>query len=97
MKLRLALIASTLSLAACNSGEPAAEGERKTAAGEVLGGTISDDMLPLDTVTSQSPPMGGSTESGSDGEAEANDPANAPPRDSDEGPGDPPVAEAPAE
>jgi hypothetical protein len=31
--------------------------ERKTAAGEVLGGTISDAMLPLATVTSQSPPL----------------------------------------
>jgi hypothetical protein len=31
--------------------------ERKTAAGEVLGGSISDAMLPLATVTSQSPPL----------------------------------------
>lgn len=43
-------------LAACG-GDAGAEGERKTAAGEVLGGTISDDMLPLDTVTSRSPPL----------------------------------------
>ena len=28
-----------------------------TARGEVLGGTISDDMLPLDTLQSQSPPL----------------------------------------
>lgn len=44
-------------LAACNGTGDGAEGERRTAAGEVLGGTISDDMLPLDTVTSQSPPL----------------------------------------
>ncbi|MGN3975183.1 hypothetical protein [Tsuneonella sp. SYSU-LHT278] len=46
-----------LAIAACGGNDPGAEGERKTAAGEVLGGSISDDMLPLDTVTSQSPPL----------------------------------------
>ena len=50
----LALLAA---LAACGGTDEGAEGERRTAAGEVLGGTISDDMLPLDTVTSQSPPL----------------------------------------
>ena len=43
-------------LGACG-GDAASEAERKTAAGEVLGGSISDEMLPLDTVTSQSPPL----------------------------------------
>ena len=44
-------------LAACGGNAGDAEGERRTAAGEVLGGSISDDMLPLDTVTSESPPL----------------------------------------
>ena len=43
-------------LAACDSGsDGAADG--RTAEGEVLGGTISDEMLPFDTVKSQSPPL----------------------------------------
>ena len=54
--LRLAALAPLALLAACNgSGEKGPE--RKTAAGEVLGGSISDSMLPLDTVQSQSPPL----------------------------------------
>ena len=54
--LRLAALAPLALLAACNgSGEKVPE--RKTAAGEVLGGSISDSMLPLDTVQSQSPPL----------------------------------------
>ena len=49
----LALLAA---LSAC--GDETDEGpERKTAAGEVLGGSISDAMLPLATVQSQSPPL----------------------------------------
>ena len=42
--------------------------ERKTAAGEVLGGSISDAMLPLDTVQSQSPPLPASGTDETDGE-----------------------------
>ena len=67
-------------LAAC--GDKKSDGpERKTAAGEVLGGSISDAMLPLATVTSQSPPLresapgaGGTSEdesAGSDDDADA--------------------------
>ncbi|MGI9374984.1 MAG: hypothetical protein ACR2PC_02625 [Tsuneonella suprasediminis] len=45
-------------LAACGDKDSAgASAERQTAAGEVLPGTISDEMLPLDSVKSQSPPM----------------------------------------
>lgn len=97
MILRPMTIAATLLLAACNSGEPPAEGERKSAAGEVLGGTISDDMLPLDTVTSQSPPLqdSGSGEAGTGATpSDADDPAAAPPRDSGEGPSGEPTAAA---
>lgn len=54
--MRLALIiAACAGLTACQA-EPAATGpERRSAAGEVLGGEVTDDMLPLDTVRSSSP------------------------------------------
>ena len=47
-----------LALAACDSSDPeqaSATGAR--AEGEVLGGTISDEMIPLDQLRSQSPPL----------------------------------------
>lgn len=62
------LLALLAALAACGGTDEGAEGERRTAAGEVLGGTISDDMLPLDTVTSQSPPL---RETGKSGDSAA--------------------------
>lgn len=50
---------ATLALAGCGD-EAAGDGEAVAtggeAAGEVLGGTISDDMLPLEELTSTSPP-----------------------------------------
>lgn len=50
----LALIA----LAACGLGEDEkAADDTRTAEGEIQGGTISDAMLPLDTLKSQSPPL----------------------------------------
>ncbi len=58
MKSRLpALILPALLLSACgdDTSTPAAKGDERTASGEVLEGTISDAMLPLDTVTSQPP------------------------------------------
>lgn len=72
-----------LVLSACG-GEPEApaadQGERQ-AEGDVLGGTISDDMLPLDTVTSQSPPVKEADipESESDGGSEGGSSAPAAP------------------
>lgn len=63
-----ALAALCVVLAAC--GDDRASGEQEDAArdarGEVLGGTISDDMLPLDTVRSQSPPLVEAEEGGED-------------------------------
>lgn len=44
-----------LLLTACGGG--ADDGDERTASGEVLEGTISDAMLPLDQVTSQPPPL----------------------------------------
>lgn len=54
---RLFILPLLTLLAACDNGGDAAGPERKTAAGEVLGGSISDAMLPLDTAQSQSPPL----------------------------------------
>lgn len=56
MQRTIAVAALILTLAACDGGtdgDTAGSG----ADGEVLGGTISDEMLPLDTVRSQSPPL----------------------------------------
>ena len=58
-------------VSACRENEGANGPERKTAAGEVLGGSISDEMLPLPTVTSQSPPLRESA--ADDGEKTAGD------------------------
>lgn len=74
------LIAVTLPvaflLAACGE-EPAKEPAQSdgTASGEILQGSISDAMLPLDTVTSQSPPLKQSApaESASDDENSGDD------------------------
>ena len=51
----LLLPALALSLAAC--GEEQQGADDRTAQGQILEGTISDDMLPLDTATSQPPLM----------------------------------------
>lgn len=54
--MRLALTMSALAALAACRGQPETAGpERRSAAGEVLGGEVSDDMLPLDTVRSTSP------------------------------------------
>jgi hypothetical protein len=78
MRKTIAVVALTALLAACDSGaDDAADG--RTAEGEVLGGTISDAMLPLDTVKSQSPPL--RTEPAGDAEgddASADEAAEAP-------------------
>lgn len=56
-RVRPVALAVLFALSACGGGTEQAANERKTAAGEVLGGTISDAMLPLDTVRSASPPL----------------------------------------
>ena len=63
-----ALVTAGAFLAACESESappPVEDDGRATAEGEVLGGTISDEMLPLDTLRSQSPPQGSGSGSGS--------------------------------
>jgi hypothetical protein len=71
-----------MALAGCGSDPapvPAGDG---TASGEVLEGSISDAMLPLDTVQSQSPPMEKAPsepgDSASDPAGEDDDSAEAP-------------------
>lgn len=56
MKKAIAGLAGVLLLSACGE-EPASEteGDNREASGEVLEGTISDEMLPVDEVRSQAP------------------------------------------
>ena len=54
------LVAGPLVLSACQDEAPLEENADeadRAAKGEVLGGTISDDMIPLDRLRSQSPPV----------------------------------------
>lgn len=68
MKLRFAMLAlPALLLAGC--GDSSADDDERTASGEVLEGTISDGMLPLDTVTSQPPLVKAQPSAGASGEA----------------------------
>ena len=54
--MRVALtIAALAALAACGTGTDEAGPERRDAAGKVLGGEVTDDMLPLDSLRSTSP------------------------------------------
>jgi hypothetical protein len=71
-------LALTGGLAACSEeaatpGEGATVEEGGEAAGDVLGGSISDDMIPLEQLTSQSPPLrrAPSTQAASDQDAPA--------------------------
>ena len=89
MKARL-LVAASLALLLVGCGGHK-EKDQRTASGQVLQGTISDDMLPLATVTSQPPHMrvkaSGSATLSADVLTDVDDDAT------DEGPGDaPPVA-----
>ncbi|WP_435198775.1 hypothetical protein [Qipengyuania sp. 902] len=66
----LALVCA-LGLAACgdDAAEAPAEGDERGARGEVLGGTISDDMIPLDQLQSQSAPQNPGPDSGDGSDA----------------------------
>ncbi len=73
-------ILPALLLAACGD-DPAAETAKSGEVGELSGGTISDDMLPLAEVQSQSPTL--KSEASSDGGAGAGS-SNDPDTDSSE-------------
>ena len=53
------VLACALGLAACgdDAADAPAEGDERGARGEVLGGTISDDMIPLDQLKSRAAPQ----------------------------------------
>lgn len=69
--------------------------DTRAAEGQVLGGTISDSMLPLATVTSTSPPDNKGDE-GSSGTKPTPAPAPTPSSDISAAPSDNPSAAAPA-
>ena len=73
----IALLATGAVLASCESetAPPPAQDQGRAAKGEVLGGTISDDMLPLDTLRSQSPPQRAAAEGSGRSDAEEGDEA----------------------
>lgn len=52
-------LAAMLALAACGGDAPAAQAgdDNRSAEGEILGGSISDEMLPLERLQSQSPTL----------------------------------------
>lgn len=61
---RSILLTPLLMLGACGgeAEQTAADDGDLVAKGEILGGSISDEMLPLESVTSQSPPLAGEEE-----------------------------------
>jgi hypothetical protein len=94
MKARLlAAACAVLLLAGCGGKKDKVD--QRTASGEVLQGTISDDMLPLATVTSQPPKArphaaASGSDSADDGDATDDDtgdatPDDAPPPSGDDG------------
>ena len=92
MRLPRLLAAATLAalLAACNGDAPE-EGE---ATGEVLEGTISDEMLPLDRVQSEAPladPTGTARGSQSNAGADDAEPADEADIGAEDAPADEPV------
>lgn len=67
----LAICASALLLASCGDSKDAAESndaEETGPQGEVLGGSITDSMLPIAMVQSQSPKRGGDDGEAPDGD-----------------------------
>lgn len=75
------LFAPIALLTACGDPEPVAETATEQggkATGEVLGGSISDDMIALDQLTSQSPPAEPVATSSADNSSAAPAPASEP-------------------
>lgn len=77
---RLVLLALSLALVACSSEQKPAQ--KNTAGGEILEGSASDAMLPLDTVRSQPPlappPQASGKAAVKDGEEVTDDASDAP-------------------
>jgi hypothetical protein len=66
--LNLVMLPAMLALAACTEQAPERVEDAREAEGEVLGGSISDDMLPLDQLRSQSPILRETTVTTTEGE-----------------------------
>ncbi len=75
---RLVLLAPILLAAACTDDPSAPAESGGEAAGEVLGGEISDAMIPLEQLTSQAPLAPRAATSAADLDAEQPDPAAEP-------------------
>lgn len=71
------LLALALLASACGDETSGSVAEGEEAVGEVLGGTISDEMIPLEQLTSQPPPLPRATASAGDGGSGAERPAAA--------------------
>ena len=72
MTARFAMIMpAALLLAACESepevAAPAGDDKNRGAVGEVLGGTISDEMIPYEDIKSRAPTMGDDEDGDSEG------------------------------
>ena len=79
------VLAFALGMAACgdDAAETPPEGDERGARGEVLSGTISDDMIPLDQLQSQSAPQNPGSDSGEVADANPSpEPAAEAPSDS---------------
>lgn len=77
MRFRLTVMALAALLGGCKADATRDGSDRRGAEGEVLGGTISDEMIPLEKIQSQSPaqrPASPTADgSGEEGEEEAAD------------------------
>jgi hypothetical protein len=98
MRLALMILPAIAALTACGDKAGDKGAERKSAAGKVLGGEVSDDMLPLDNVRSTSPAGSDQQVPGSEETAPA---AKTPgkTRDGDKpttGPSEPPASPSPS-
>ncbi len=99
MNRAILLAVVSLWLTACGS-DKAAEGTveaGRSAEGEVLGGTISDDMLPLDTLKSQSPPLKVESTNAAVDDAASASTADAANEELADEPAEPVATESPAE
>ena len=93
------LVAACAMLTACDlfTGEPDESAvDESNVSGEVLEGTISDDMLPLDQLRSTPPPAdiapSGSASAAPPADAATDDAAEQPEEDESEAPAEPPAA-----
>ena len=69
--IRIATLALALGLLAACESEPEPVATNANAEGEVLEGSISDEMLPLDRLQSKSPPAAGRGSDSANGNGDA--------------------------